>query len=91
MTSYVNDVLKDSDFRYFDSYIILWDNSVVSHNEDGTLIEYDSYDGRLWISKKMQYRLLSFIPIDKKILKDIISNCFENLFKVKIKYIRTEM
>jgi len=91
MESYVTDILKDSDKRYLDGYIIIWDDTSVDVLHDGTLIEYDSYDGRLWISKKMQTRFLSFIPIDKNKLKEIIKTCFEKIFKVEVKFLRTEM
>ena len=52
MKSLVDETLDENKPSYVDSYIVIWDKGADELSNDATAIEYDYFDGRLWVSKK---------------------------------------
>ena len=89
MKSLVDETLDENKPSYVDSYIVIWDKGADDLSDDATAIEYDTFDGRLWVSKKYLNDLKSWFPIEKEKVLDMVKNSFENKFNVNVKYIKT--
>jgi hypothetical protein len=82
---YISDMINYETPDYIDSFIIIWDKT-----QDEVAIEYDKYDGRLYISKNYMNRVQNYIPLNKKIIGDIIKYCFEKKFNINVSFISIE-
>ena len=92
IAEYVNDTFDGGKPTIIDSYIIIWDYTYYGDDEDDEqpqLLEYDNYDGRLWISKDYMKRLQNLIPLDKEIIHDIVKDCFEKRFDVEVSFVQS--
>ena len=92
IAEYVNDTFDGGKPTYLESYIIIWDYTYYGDDADDEqphLIEYDDYDGRLWISKDYMKRLQNLIPLDKEIIHDIVKDCFEKRFDVEVPFVQS--
>ena len=90
VSSYVNETFDDLKADYKDSFIIIW-NPDIDVDEDGELVlfEYDSWDGRLWISKDYIKKIRSFVPMDISDVHSIIKDLFESRFDVNVKFVKS--
>ena len=92
IAEYVNDTFDGGKPTYLESYIIIWDYTYYGDDADDEqpqLLEYDEFDGRLWISKNYMNRLQNLIPLDKEIIHDIVKDCFEKRFDVKVSFVES--
>jgi hypothetical protein len=89
IAEYVNDTFDGGKPTIIDSYIIIWDYTYYGDDEQPQLLEYDNFDGRLWISKDYMKRLQNLIPLDKEIIHDIVKDCFEKRFDVEVSFVQS--
>jgi hypothetical protein len=52
-------------------------------------MEYDSSDGRLYVHKPFFEKFSSWFPLDTEQAKSFIKDWFEDIYKVKIKYVES--
>ena len=90
ISSYVNNTFDELNADYKDSFIIIW-NPDTDVDEDAELIlfEYDSWDGRLWISNDYIKKIRSFVPMDISDVHSIIKDLFEARFDVNVKFVKS--
>ena len=90
ISSYVKNTFNELEADYKDSFIIIW-NPYADEDEDAELIlfEYDSWDGRLWISKDYIKKIRSFVPMDISDVHSIIKDLFESTFDVNVKFVKS--
>jgi len=92
IAEYVNDTFDGGKPTIMDSFIIVWDYTDYGDDEyveQPHLIEFDWFDGRLWISKDYMNRLQNLIPLDKEIIHDIVKDCFEKKFDVEVSFVES--
>jgi hypothetical protein len=93
IAEYVNDTFDGGKPTYLESYIIIWDYTYYGDDDEDDeqpqLLEYDKFDGRLWISKDYMKRLQRLIPLDKEIIHDIVKDCFEKRFGVEVSFVES--
>jgi len=73
-----------------DTFIIIYqpipdDN----HDDEPIAIEYDNYDGRLYINKDFLISFHSFFPFGIENLKEFIKDWFESKFKVGVTFVES--
>ena len=87
MTEYLNDFLNRCSVAEFDSFIVIDYNLNDAVNEDDVVMEYDSSDGRLYVHESFFEKFTSWFPLDTEQFKSFIKDWFEDIYKVKIKYV----
>lgn len=70
-----------------DNFIIIWRLTDDDDDEVSQIMEYDYWDGRLWILTEYLKNLKQSFPFDEKELKSIIKEWFEMKYNVKVKYV----
>jgi len=86
MTDYLDGKLKNNLSRV-DTYIIIH-KDVDNDDDEPISLEYDNFDGRLYINKDFLKEFRTWFPMgDEESSKELIKNWFESKFPVEIKFI----
>jgi len=85
MTDYLNSWLSSKNMYKRDSFIII--DSYLDDGEDGTVMEYDSWDGRLWFMKYFRKTLMDLFNKSESEVNEVVKKWFEHKFNVKIKFV----
>ena len=88
MTEYLDDFLNRCSVHEVDSYIVVDYNSPEPEIDD-VAMEYDSSDGRLYVDRYFFGTFTSWFPLDVEQSKSFIKDWFEDIYKVKIKYVES--
>jgi hypothetical protein len=85
--SFIDEYLDDRSFPSgrHDNFIIIWSRPQFEYDDDDVLMEFDSWDGRLYIDKKFRNFINSTFGNTLN-ADDVIAEWFEKKFDVKIKY-----
>lgn len=91
MIEYLDDFLNHCSVNDFDSYIVVDYNypEPDEYSVDDVAMEYDSDDGRLFVNKDFFDKFTSWFPLDMEQSKSFIKDWFEDIYKVKIKYVES--
>ena len=85
MTDYLNSFTEKSKIYHVDSFIIVTRNR--DNDLDDTEIEYDHFDGRLFIDKSFLNSFNNYFARDPEYSKSFISKWFEKKFGVEVKVV----
>lgn len=83
--NHLDSYVTNSYVRKFDSFIVIEDPDADS-DFDEPYMEYDSYDGRLFVNKKLRNRFTSLFGSDEEQSNLFFQKWFENRFGVKINF-----
>ena len=81
---YLDTLLLSKGHSRVDSFIIIHDN--YGDTEFYQQMEYDFFDGRLWVSEKFLKTFMDLFGTDKDMSLSLIGRWFEKKFLVDIKY-----
>jgi hypothetical protein len=83
-------LIENGGINKYDNFLIIWDDSnniIDDTTEDLTLVEFDYWDGRLYVKPKYMEILKSFVPLESEEIKSYLKKWFEKKFKVDVKYV----
>ena len=88
--SFIDEYLDDRSFPSgtHDNFIIIWNRPHGEYDDDGdddVLMEFDSWDGRLYVDKKFRNLMKSTFGSMSN-FDDVIAKWFEKKFDVKVTY-----
>lgn len=84
MKNYLDNYKENRDVHFMDSYIII---PKLGDNDFATAeLEYDSWDGRLFIDKSFLETFISWFGGKEEYSQSFIAKWFEKEFDVEIKY-----
>ena len=90
VVNYLNGSMDKYSVGKWDSFIVIQKAEVDDDDiEDSIVLEFDSFDDRLYISKEYIRDFLTWFPIDVEKCKKMIKDWFEERFEVKIKKVDT--
>ena len=84
--NYLDSYVNNGIVRKFDSFIVIEDPSVDNDFEEPHM-EYDSFDGRLYVNEKIRNTFTSMFGDDKEESNKFFKEWFENKFNVEIKFL----
>jgi hypothetical protein len=79
---YIWKELSDLEHYNMDSFILVHDG--VDDEDSDVVLEYDFYDGRLYINGDWMKLISNLLPIDKKTIESLVDEWFENKFDVSV-------
>ena len=78
LNQYLDETLIDNGgISELDNYLIIWDENVDDDIEDPTLIEFDYYDGRLYVRSTYMNKLRAWVPLKDDEIESYIKKWFE--------------
>ena len=81
-------LIENGGINRHDNFLIIWDTNIIDDDiEDPTLVEFDYWDGRLYVKPKYMEILKSFVPLESEEIKFYLKKWFEKKFKVDVKYV----
>jgi hypothetical protein len=88
MKKYLDDFLSDHDMFNMDTFIIIRDDlGEYGEYDDEVIIEFDSYDGRLYIRYDLLDNMTNWFPVSRGRAADFIKDWFEGVANVHVDYI----
>jgi len=86
--NYLNGSINPYGFSEFDNFIVMYrereDEYVDGFKE--VYIEFDDYDGRLYVEREFVDTLTSIFPVNDETAHEFIKKWFEDRFGVNVKY-----
>ena len=86
MTEYMNSWISSKIVRRHDTYIIV-DSKLDEDEGDATVMEYDSWDGRLWFMKYFRKHLMDLFNKSESEVNEVVKKWFEHEFNVEVKFV----
>jgi hypothetical protein len=86
MTTYLDDFLNHCSVHEVDSFIVVYYDG---DDDSEVVMEYDSSDGRLYVDRSFLKTFTSWFPLDIEQTNSFIKDWFEDIYKVKIKYVES--
>jgi len=83
--SYLDFYVNSGTVRKFDSFIVIEDPSADEFDEPH--MEYDSYDGRLYVDKEIRSTFTAMFGDNRKESDDIFKRWFEDRFGVDVAFL----
>ena len=83
---YLDSYTKGSAVRKFDTFIVIEDPQDYEDFEEPHM-EYDSYDGRLFVNKKLRNEFTSMFGDDREESDEFFKHWFEIKFPVDVKFL----
>lgn len=80
---HLDSYVTNSYIRKFDSFIVIEDP--LADEFDEPIMEYDSYDGRLFVNKKIRSVFSGMFGDDEEKSNNFFKKWFEKKFKVEVK------
>lgn len=83
--NFLDGYVKERDVHRFDSFIVIYTDTLESEMGDPeTLMEYDYYDGRLYIHENMINILHNLFGMSKDEVYKVTDKWFEDKFEVEV-------